>query len=43
LADRAALFVDGRYTVQANAQVDGKIFRSNISSSTHPSNGSSKI
>ncbi|MGA6937944.1 MAG: aminopeptidase P family N-terminal domain-containing protein, partial [Pseudolabrys sp.] len=26
LADRAALFVDGRYTVQANAQVDGKIF-----------------
>ncbi|MGB7941613.1 MAG: aminopeptidase P family protein [Pseudolabrys sp.] len=26
LADRAALFVDGRYTVQANAQVDVKIF-----------------
>src|ERR1700675_3628372 len=26
LADRAALFVDGRYTVQAGAQVDVKIF-----------------
>ncbi|HEY6700240.1 MAG TPA: aminopeptidase P family protein [Pseudolabrys sp.] len=26
LADVAALFVDGRYTVQANTQVDGKIF-----------------
>ena len=26
LDDRAALFVDGRYTVQANTQVDGKIF-----------------
>jgi Xaa-Pro aminopeptidase len=26
LADRAALFVDGRYTVQAEAQVDGTIF-----------------
>ncbi|HET9688443.1 MAG TPA: aminopeptidase P family N-terminal domain-containing protein, partial [Pseudolabrys sp.] len=26
LADRAALFVDGRYTVQANSQVDGNIF-----------------
>jgi len=26
LADRAALFVDGRYTVQAAAQVDAKIF-----------------
>jgi Xaa-Pro aminopeptidase len=26
LAERAALFVDGRYTVQAKAQVDGKLF-----------------
>ena len=26
LDDRAALFVDGRYTVQASTQVDGKIF-----------------
>ena len=26
LDDRAALFVDGRYTVQANTQVDGNIF-----------------
>jgi Xaa-Pro aminopeptidase len=26
LADRAALFVDGRYSVQATTQVDGKIF-----------------
>jgi Xaa-Pro aminopeptidase len=26
LADRAAVFVDGRYTVQAGAQVDGAIF-----------------
>jgi Xaa-Pro aminopeptidase len=26
LTDRAALFVDGRYTVQANGQVDGSIF-----------------
>jgi Xaa-Pro aminopeptidase len=26
LAERAALFVDGRYTVQAAAQVDGKLF-----------------
>ena len=26
LDDRAALFVDGRYTMQANAQVDGSIF-----------------
>src|SRR6185312_677319 len=26
LMERAALFVDGRYTVQADAQVDGKIF-----------------
>ncbi len=26
LADRAALFTDGRYTVQAGAQVDGAIF-----------------
>jgi Xaa-Pro aminopeptidase len=26
LADRAALFVDGRYTVQANTQVDANIF-----------------
>ena len=26
LQDRAALFVDGRYTVQANSQVDGNIF-----------------
>src|ERR1700761_3225264 len=26
LADRAALFVDGRYTLQAPEQVDGKVF-----------------
>jgi Xaa-Pro aminopeptidase len=26
LDDRAALFVDGRYTVQANTQVDGNVF-----------------
>jgi Xaa-Pro aminopeptidase len=26
LADRAALFVDGRYSVQATTQVDGKVF-----------------
>src|SRR5262245_60038205 len=26
LTDRAALFVDGRYTVQAHRQVDGNIF-----------------
>ena len=26
LTDRAALFVDGRYTLQAPAQVDGKVF-----------------
>ena len=26
LAERAALFVDGRYTVQAAAQIDGKLF-----------------
>jgi Xaa-Pro aminopeptidase len=26
LNDRAALFVDGRYTVQANTQVDGNVF-----------------
>ena len=26
LDDRAALFVDGRYTVQTSTQVDGKIF-----------------
>lgn len=26
LADAAALFVDGRYTIQARAQVDGKLF-----------------
>ncbi|HSL78215.1 MAG TPA: aminopeptidase P family N-terminal domain-containing protein, partial [Pseudolabrys sp.] len=26
LRDAAALFVDGRYTLQADAQVDGKIF-----------------
>ncbi len=26
LADRAALFVDGRYTVQASAQIDPKLF-----------------
>src|SRR5262247_4332109 len=26
LEDRAALFVDGRYTVQANTQVDGNVF-----------------
>ncbi|HEY6860111.1 MAG TPA: aminopeptidase P family protein [Pseudolabrys sp.] len=26
LGDRAALFVDGRYTVQANTQIDGNIF-----------------
>src|SRR5471032_1084960 len=26
LDERAALFVDGRYTVQAGTQVDGKIF-----------------
>src|SRR6516225_11175309 len=26
LADRAALFVDGRYSVQAASQVDGKVF-----------------
>src|SRR5689334_13778717 len=26
LNDRAALFVDGRYTVQANTQVDGTVF-----------------
>src|SRR5580700_3758776 len=26
LADRAVLFVDGRYTLQAGEQVDGKLF-----------------
>ena len=26
LADKAAVFVDGRYTVQAAAQIDGKVF-----------------
>ena len=26
LAERAVLFVDGRYTVQAGSQVDGKLF-----------------
>jgi Xaa-Pro aminopeptidase len=26
LTDRAALFVDGRYTVQANSQIDGTVF-----------------
>jgi Xaa-Pro aminopeptidase len=26
LTDRAAVFVDGRYTVQANAQIDGSVF-----------------
>ena len=26
LADKAALFVDGRYTLQAPAQVDGSVF-----------------
>src|SRR5450631_4511102 len=26
LAERAALFVDGRYTVQAAAPIDGKLF-----------------
>ncbi|MCC2104206.1 MAG: aminopeptidase P family N-terminal domain-containing protein, partial [Hyphomicrobiales bacterium] len=26
LADKAAVFVDGRYTIQAREQVDGKLF-----------------
>ena len=43
LDDRAALFVDGRYTMQANTQVDGSIFLSSTWWSTHPSNGLSKI
>ena len=44
LAERAALFVDGRYTVQAAAQIDAEDFFHRASGrTTRRSNGSSRI
>ena len=43
LDDRAALFVDGRYTVQASTKSTEIFFRLSIWSSVRPSNGLSKI
>ena len=43
LTDRAAVFVDGRYTVQAGAQIDGTIFAMNTWLSARSINGLSKI
>ena len=43
LADRAVLFVDGRYTVQAARRSMPRFFPSRIWSTTRPIGGSSKI